>query len=71
MIILLIFYLLFLFVYFAFNVYGIFRVSTMRVKGDMTGKAILFYVVAIAAVIFFSLILISSLNWPTNIGSLF
>ncbi len=68
MIILLIFYLLFLFVYFAFNVYAIFRVLTMRLKGDATGRAIVIYAVAMAVIIFFSFVFIFSLDWPSDFG---
>jgi hypothetical protein len=71
MLILLILYLLFLFVYLAFNVYAIFRVSSMRVRGDLTGKAILIYVLAMAVIIFVSLTLISFLSWPLHLGGLF
>jgi hypothetical protein len=71
MLILLILYLLFLFVYLAFNVYAIFRVSSMRVKGDATGRAIFIYVLAMAVILFVSLALVSTLSWPLNLGGLF
>jgi hypothetical protein len=63
MIILLFVYLAFLFVYLAFNVYGIFRVYTMRIKGDATSRAIIIYAIAIFAVIFSSISYLLVLDW--------
>ena len=63
----LIIWFLFLFVYIAFNVYGIIRVTQMRIRGDFTAAGILVYLIAIFLVIFISLILIGRLDWGTNI----
>ena len=63
----LIIWFLFLFVYIAFNVYGIIRVTQMRIRGDFTAAGILAYLIAIFLVIFISLILIGRLDWGANI----
>jgi len=63
----LIIWFLFLFVYIAFNVYGIIRVTQMRIRGDFTSAAILVYLVAIFLIIFISLIMIDRLDWSTSI----
>lgn len=70
MIILLLAYLLFLFIYFAFNAYVVFRVSTMRIKGDLTGRAIFIYIIAMALVIVFSFVFVTSLDWSASFGGL-
>ncbi len=66
MIILLILYLIFIFIYVAFNIYGILRIWAMRIKGDRTAAIILFYLFAIGVIFFFSFIFIISLDWSTR-----
>lgn len=67
MYIFLIIWFLFLFAYIVFNIYGIYRVMAMRIKGDIVPMAILIYLVAIFLVIAVSIILISSLDWGEKI----
>lgn len=67
MYILLIFYILFLLVYAAFNAYILFRVNTIRIKGDVTNRGIIIYLVAIGVIIAISFILIGSLNWHQSL----
>ena len=67
MYIFLIIWFLFLFVYIVFNMYGIYRVMAMRIKGDIVPLAILVYLIAIFLVIAISVILISSLDWGEKI----
>ena len=67
MYIFLIIWFLFLFVYIVFNIYGIYRVMAMRIKGDIVPLAILVYLIAIFLVIAVAIILISSLDWGEKI----
>jgi hypothetical protein len=62
----LIIWFLFLFVYIAFNVYGIIRVTQMRIRGDLTSTVILVYLMAIFLIVFISLIFISRLDWSAT-----
>ncbi len=71
MYILLIIWFIFLFFYIIFNVYGLYRVSSMRIKGDATGTAILVYIGLILAVILISVFLFSILDWGTSFNDLF
>lgn len=71
MYIFLIIWFLFLFIYIIFNVYGLYRVMSMRIKGDIIPLAILIYLIAIFLVISVSIILISNLDWGKNIKDLF
>lgn len=65
--ILLIFYILFLLGYLGVNAYIIMRVSSMRIKGDLTNRGIIVYAIAMATVILISLVLISSLDWKSSL----
>ena len=67
MYILLIFYILFLLVYFGVNAYIISRVNSMKIKNDLTSRGIVIYVIAIAAVILISLILVGTLDWKSSV----
>lgn len=60
---LLIFYLLFLFVYIAFNVYGIFRISSLRIAGDVTGIVLFLYSGILVFIILISLLLLNKQEW--------
>ena len=70
MIILLVLYIIFLVIYIAFNIYGIFRVWSMRIDGDATARIIIIYLFVISAIIFISLTAIATLNWSTNLNFL-
>lgn len=65
--ILLIIYILFVILYLAFNAYILFRVNTMRVKGDLTNRGMIVYAIAIAAVLVVSFTLIATLNWSGSL----
>ena len=67
MYIFLVIWFIFLFAYIVFNIYGIYRVMAMRIKGDAVPLAILIYFIAIFLIIAISIILISSLNWNSSI----
>jgi len=67
MYIFLIIWFLFVFAYMIFNIYGIYRVMAMRIKGDVVPLAILIYLIAIFLVIAGSIVLISSLDWQIKI----
>lgn len=71
MYIFLILWFLFLFVYIIFNVYGLYRVSAMRMKGDATGRAILLYIIVMLAVIVISIFFMSTLNWGKSLSDIF
>ncbi|MGA2666824.1 MAG: hypothetical protein ABSE91_01880 [Patescibacteria group bacterium] len=62
----LIIWLIFLFAYVAFNIYGVFKVYQMHIKGDLTRVAILIYLLIIFIIIAVSLAFISRLNWSTT-----
>lgn len=66
MIILLILYFIFLVAYLAFNVYALFRVWSIRTRGDGSRAAILIYMVVVGMIIFVSLIMLTGLSWPNN-----
>ena len=66
----LIFWLLFLLIYSAFNIYGIYRVIKMRIKGDKIPLAILVYLIFIGAVIFITFTITSQLDWGKNLPEL-
>jgi len=66
MAILLVLYFIFLLVYIAFNVYGIFRIWSLRIKGDQTIRIIILYLFVISVIILVSLIAIGTLNWSSN-----
>ena len=68
MIILLIFYLIFLLAYVAFNIYAILKVYSMRANADNTSVVLGFYIFIISAIILISSIWISGLDWSTNFG---
>ena len=70
MYILLIIWFIFLFVYIIFNVYGLYRVISMRIKGDITLLATLIYVIAMAVIIFISISIMGTLDWGTDISKL-
>jgi len=61
--IILIIYLIFLAVYFGFNLYIISRVWAMRLPNDATRVSIAFYLIIIGSIIAISLIAISSAKW--------
>jgi hypothetical protein len=63
MTILLFFYLIFLAAYIIFNIYAVFKVSSMRAAGDSTGLSIFIYILTISFLILVSLILIAGLDW--------
>lgn len=65
--ILLVFYILFLLGYLGVNTYIIMRVNSMRIKSDLTNRGIIVYAIAMAVVIFISLVLISSLDWKSSL----
>lgn len=67
MYILLIIWFIFVGAYVIFNIYGISRVLAMRIKGDATPKAVLFYLITIFIVIAISLFMISQINWGTSL----
>lgn len=71
MYILLIIWLIFLFAYIIFNVYGIYRVLAMRIKGDIIPLAVIVYTLVMFAVIIISLIFIYQLNWTRDLKELF
>jgi|GEM_PF-825173 len=70
MAILLVLYFVFLIIYIAFNVYGIFRIWSMRINGDQTIRIIILYLFSIGIIIFISLIAIGTLNWSSNFSFL-
>lgn len=70
MYIFLIIWLLFLFIYIIFNVYGLYRVMAMRIKGDVVGLAVLIYLIAMSIIIIVSLTWISTLDWGKNLKDL-
>ncbi|MBM2820251.1 MAG: hypothetical protein HW405_11 [Candidatus Berkelbacteria bacterium] len=61
---------LFMFVYVAFNAYGIFRVVKMRIKGDIIPVVVLIYVIVIAVIIVATVILIGALDWGKHLQDL-
>lgn len=67
MYILLIFYFLFLLVYIGVNAYIIFRVHSMRVRGDLTHLGIAVYITAIALVILVCFLIMANLDWQVNL----
>ncbi len=71
MYIFLIIWFLFVFVYIVFNIYGLYRIMAMRIKGDIVSLAILIYLIAIFVIIAVSIILISHLDWGKNFQELF
>lgn len=71
MYIFLILWFLFLLAYISYNVYAFYRVSAMRLKGDATNRVMVIYFLAIAAIIFISVIWISRLSWGGSILSFF
>lgn len=71
MYIFLIIWLLFVFAYVIFNVYGIYRVMAMRIKGDVIPLAVLIYLIVISAVIVITLVFIGNLDWGKNLKELF
>lgn len=66
MIILLVIWFLFLFVYIIYNIYGLFRMMQMRIRGDATMLMISIYLILIFVIIAASILLVSQLNWQTN-----
>jgi len=68
MYIFLIIWLIFLFVYIAFNAYGLYRVVAMRIKGDKIGIVVLVYLIVMFLIIFTSLFIISRLDWGKSLG---
>jgi len=66
MIILLILYFIFLVAYLIFNIYAMFRVWSIRNRGDGSRAAILIYMAIVGMIIFISLIMLTGLNWPNN-----
>lgn len=70
MYIFLIIWFLFLFVYIIFNVYGLYRVMAMRIKGDATPFVVLLYVISMFIIIAISVFAISRLDWDRSLGSL-
>lgn len=63
MIILLIIYLIFLAIYFGFNLYVVSRVWAMRLPSDATRAVIAFYLIVIGSIVAISLVAISSVKW--------
>lgn len=67
MYIFLIIWLIFLFIYIAFNAYGLYRVVAMRIKGDKVGVVVLVYLIVMFLIIFTSLFIISRLDWGKSL----
>jgi len=63
----LIIWFLFLFVYMIFNIYGIYRIMAMRIKGDRVAFAVLIYLMAMFLIIAVSIIIIAHLDWGKNL----
>lgn len=63
MILLLLIYLFFLLAYLIFNGYIIFRINTMRIKGDLTTRGIIVYLIVMVSIIVISIFFISTLKW--------
>jgi len=71
MYIFLVIWFLFIFAYVIFNVYGLYRVMAMRIKGDVIPLAILIYLIVIMVIIAIALVFIGSLDWGKNLKELF
>lgn len=71
MYIFLIIWLLFLFAYIIFNVYGLLRIITMRFKGDAVGLIVLIYIIIMFIIISISILTISRLDWSKNFLDIF
>jgi len=71
MYIFLILWLVFLFAYLIFNVYGLIHVMAKRFRGDAVGLVMLIYIVAMLVIIFGSISIISNLDWGRPLGELF
>ncbi|MEK7142721.1 MAG: hypothetical protein AAB785_00755 [Patescibacteria group bacterium] len=71
MYIFLIIWFLFLFAYIIFNVYGLYRVMAMRIKGDVIPLAVLIYSVAIIVIIIVSLGFFMTFEWSKSLTDLF
>lgn len=71
MYIFLIIWLLFLFVYIIFNIYGLYRVCAMRFEGDAVTRMVFIYLMAIFVIILLSMLFISNLNWSTSLKNIF
>lgn len=67
MYIFLIIWFVFLFAYIVFNVYGLYRVVAMRIKGDAVGRIVLFYLIVMFAIIALTIFTISNLNWSQGL----
>jgi len=67
MYIFLIIWLLFVFAYVIFNVYGIYRIMAMRIKGDSVIFAVLVYLIVMFVIIAISIIIIANLDWGKNL----
>ncbi len=67
MIIFLLCWTLFLILFIAVNIYGIFRIMAMRIKGDMIPVMTVGYLILVVIIIGVSLAFIASLDWPTSI----
>ena len=71
MYIFLVIWFLFIFAYVIFNVYGLYRVMAMRIKGDVIPLAVLVYLIVILAIIAVTLVFIGSLDWGKSLKELF
>ena len=71
MYIFLIIWFLFLFAYIIFNVYGLYRVMAMRIKGDVIPLAVLIYSLAIIVIIVVTLGFFGTLDWGKSLKDLF
>lgn len=67
MYIFLIIWFLFIFVYMIFNIYGIYRIMAMRIKGDSVAFAVLIYLIVMFVIIAASIIIIANLDWGKNL----
>ncbi len=67
MYIFLIIWFLFIFAYMIFNIYGIYRVMAMRIKGDSVAFAVLIYLIVMFVIIAVSIIIIANLDWGKNL----
>ena len=71
MYIFLIIWFLFLFAYIIFNVYGLYRVMAMRIKGDIIPLAVFIYGIAIIVIIIVSLGFFATFEWGKSLTNLF
>jgi hypothetical protein len=66
MVIFLLIWLLFLILFIAINIYGIYRILSMRIRGDIVPIMTIGYLIVVVIIIGVSIAFIASLDWPTG-----